>query len=373
MIIRQTLYYDFDMKQLLTTIIMVIVLCACQDKNIRKDSYIIPAPKEFKSIDNLDITYEIKKLQDNTDIALLGDVSNIEISANYIYCLERNRSVHIFDSNGNFVKRIAVGRGPGELIMPMDICLNPQNGNLNVLTRTKIMEFSPDGNYLGTNDMPSIMYMEVENCGNLYLLYSARYSEKNTNYFRIYNSINNQITPIVDAVNLPPILGRNHMAKSSDGGIYFNGMYGNIIYKLNHKDGSYDVKYTLDNVAAEDDLNITDPEEWSDNNEKYLLLGDFREYKNGLWGMTVSKKTRHRIIYNPAKQEAYELEHITGLVYVGFDMNNDYYTISPISVLNTDLSNIKSKNLKKMFNELYELSKNNEEGNPFLIKMNYEL
>lgn len=361
------------MKQLLTIIIVALALCSCQNKNVTKDSYIIPSPKEFKSIDKLAITYDIIKLQDDTDIALLGEVSNVEVSGNYIYCLERSRSVHIFDSNGVFVKRIATGRGPGELIMPMDICIDPQNGNLNVLAQTKVMEFSPEGNYLKTTDLPAIMYMEVEKCDNEYLLYSARYSEKNTNYFRIYNPLNQRVTPIIDAINLPPVIGQSHMVKSPDGGVYFNGMYGNSIYKLTPKDTTYVVKCSFNNVATENDLTISDPEEWSDSQEKYLRIGNFREFTNGLWGMTVSKKTRYRIIYNPNEQVAYEFEHISGLVNVGSDMNNDYYTISPISVLNTDLSNIKSEKLRELFEELYKLSKDDEEGNPFIIKMKYEL
>lgn len=361
------------MKRLLITIIIVSVVSACQNNRVAEGGYTIPSPKEFKSIDNLSITYEIIKLQDNIDIALLGEISNIEISANYIYCLERSRSVQIFDSNGNFVKRITKGRGPGELMRPMDLCIDQQNNNLNVLDGTKIMVFSPEGKYIQANDLPSIMYMEAEKCGDLYLLYSARYSEKNKNYFRIYNPINKQVHPIVDAINLAPVIGRSHMVKSSDGGIYFNGMYGNAIYKFNPKDGSYAVKYEIDNVAGENDLNISSPDEWSDNHVKYLQIGDFREFANGLWGMTVSKKTRYRIIYNPTKQEAHEFEHINGLVYVGFDGENDIYSISPITVLNTDLSSIKSEKLKNIFRELYIFSKSNEDGNPFIIKMSYEL
>ncbi len=354
-------------------LIIILVMTSCQNSNVTDDRFIIPQPDEFRSIDELDISYDVIKLQDDIDDALLGDVNNVLIFGNYIYCMEQGKTVHIFNTDGIFIKRFAKGRGPGELMMPMDMCIDYRNGNLNILSGIKIMEFSPEGDYIKTHELPAITYMEIEKCGDLYMLYSARYSEKNKKYFRIYNALDKQITPIIDAVNIPPIIGESHMVKSGDNGIYYNGMYGNIVYKLKDDENFGSIKCAFDNVAADEMLNISDFEEWSDSHPKYLRIGNFREFANGLWGLTVSKKTRYQILYNPEKQVAYELEHIKGLVYVGFDGHNDYYMISPISVLTTNLANIKSANLKNLFTKLYELSENNEDGNNFLVKLNYKL
>ena len=43
-------------------LIIILVMTSCQNSNVTDDRFIIPQPDEFRSIDELDISYDVIKL-----------------------------------------------------------------------------------------------------------------------------------------------------------------------------------------------------------------------------------------------------------------------------------------------------------------------
>ena len=80
---------------------------------------------------------------ETTDESLLDDFRKVVITPSHIYVHDdfKGGGIVIFDKEGNFIKRISNGRGPGELVRLYDIDFDEKNNELVVYQHSFLLFF----------------------------------------------------------------------------------------------------------------------------------------------------------------------------------------------------------------------------------------
>lgn len=76
----------------------------------------------------------------------------------YIYDDFKGGGIVIFDSDGNYIKRIPNGRGPGELFKLYDIAFDKKRNEFIAYQHSYFSFFAPDGQYIRQQKLPLIVY-----------------------------------------------------------------------------------------------------------------------------------------------------------------------------------------------------------------------
>jgi len=106
----------------------------------------------------IDTAY-IVKLQTTENVeALVGFINEGIVTDKYIYIRDNYKlgSVIIFDTKGNYVKRLVTGRGHGEINVVSKIAFNNINNTLLVYYQNTVSQYTADGSFIVSYDVPLI-------------------------------------------------------------------------------------------------------------------------------------------------------------------------------------------------------------------------
>jgi len=115
--------------------------------------------KEIQNIREIQNIFDLDYIADTEiyplgDLVLIGDVDKIVRSGKYLYLLDtKAHSVHVHDTVGTFINTINdYGRGANEYSQLYDITVNPENGELQLLSRVdrKLLSYTPDGGQISS-------------------------------------------------------------------------------------------------------------------------------------------------------------------------------------------------------------------------------
>ena len=97
---------------------------------------------------------------ETTDESLLDDFRKVVITPSHIYIHDdfKGGGIVIFDKEGNFIKRISNGRGPGELIRLYDIDFEEKNNELVAYQHSFLLFFTPSGEFIRQQRLPIGFY-----------------------------------------------------------------------------------------------------------------------------------------------------------------------------------------------------------------------
>lgn len=86
---------------------------------------------------------------ETSDNCVVSDIRSIAISQKYIYVLDYNYAIFVFDINGRFVRRIPKGQGPDEISYARVLCFDSENKLLYVFdsSQGKMLVFNEDGTF----------------------------------------------------------------------------------------------------------------------------------------------------------------------------------------------------------------------------------
>ena len=335
---------------------------------------------------NLDTTrfkvdYSVIKLQDGSGDTLLGSISKIAATNENLYVLS-NGGVYIFRTDGTFLKKLQQGRGPKEFLRASDILVDVENGQLEILSGLKIYIYKLDGQYLSSLDLPiARTYFEFAKIKDSYLLYSPVITGQNTCYFNLYTPQTGNIKSFVNGECFKDITISTrafHVFQAGKDSLYMTGMYGNKLYSINSKlecdtvlifkncvDENSKIEYDSAmkrNVFAED--------------YKYSALGNINYICDTLMAMTIIDRKSHHVIYDIKNQVAYKDafgDVKGGLLYSGSDATSLYYSIEASYIDYFSKQPALSPIGKRMAKELQYIINGNEETNPVIIKVKYEV
>ena len=107
---------------------------------------------------NFDSLVEEMKLipLETTDESLLDDFRKVVITPSHIYIHDdfKGGGIVIFDKEGDFIKRISNGRGPGELVRLYDIDFDEKNNQLVAYQHSYLLFFTPSGEFIRQQQLP---------------------------------------------------------------------------------------------------------------------------------------------------------------------------------------------------------------------------
>lgn len=366
------------MKQFII-LIAAIFAVACGNGVQLGDNYNVALPEDFHGLsEDIKIEYEILKLQDNEDDALISDIREVVSYGDRLYLLSFNSgSVFIFNNKGDFVKKLIQGRGPEEFSRAKDILVDRQTGRLEVLSGVNVYCYDGDGNFIEKRDLPKANILGFEKVGEEYLLYTPQITEQNKHYFRLYNCTTKSEIRLLEGFDLPLVDIKPNMFMDVAGRVCFKGAYGDTIYTLNENKECVAVTTLapfLNEMPSGNFKRLSDLAKSL--GDEYALFSGVKNFGSRLWGMSVSGERNYDIIYDSKTQTTYKnlFNSMAGIDCVGCCDGWWYYTIYPFRVAEIKDNcpdNPRVDAISKTLETL--IGHNPEEGNPLIIKVRYEI
>ncbi|MCQ2974944.1 MAG: 6-bladed beta-propeller [Bacteroidales bacterium] len=230
----------------------------------------------FYDEDIVDSIYVIKL--ESIDEALFGYIHRLQIGDNYIYILDHNKRVIIFDLDGKYIKTIFTGNGPGEIYSPDCISYNKYTHEFLIFQFKTVYKYTETGEYLTAIDIP----FYIQDCmpfKNGYIFFQEFSQNKAQKNLFITTDFGFNITNISSLSKQYPSVYPSFLLNKNNENIMFSRCCDNNIYFFN--DTSFYVKYKLElgeleNVVDENEV-YYDYKKYSQIKNKYEINGCFAE------------------------------------------------------------------------------------------------
>lgn len=219
-------------------IISLILFFSCKGKTYQRVEIDI-----FGEIGPLNINIEKILPLETLDHSLIGEVSKVRYNEGRYYVLDRlvSQNLFLFDQDGNFLKRLSRGRGPGEVLSPIEFVIDSAARSVFVWdTGTHYLsEYDLNLNFKSAEFIEDLFLTHAEDIGNgLWLIYNpvpVKEDNGELGYFlySIYD-LNNKnylakIFPIKsDLINL----GAMMPISVSQNRVLFSAPFSNFLYSL---------------------------------------------------------------------------------------------------------------------------------------------
>lgn len=134
-------------------IFFIILLSTFRNSNTDFDKINLSSISDISQIDLSNFVDEVRYIPLETNKSnLLGYISKIIISDQFLYVRD-NKNLHLFSRDGKYISQVGVrGKGPGELMVIQDFCVDPSSGHIYILDGNTIKIHNNHGNYI--KDIP---------------------------------------------------------------------------------------------------------------------------------------------------------------------------------------------------------------------------
>lgn len=330
----------------------------------------------YPTIDDskISVDYEILTLKSNNKSDIVPSIEKFVEFDNRLYLLPSlmlGKSLYIFDRDGSLVKRLNSGRGYGEFLSAIDLYVDPQTMQLEVLDRMQcaILRYTLDGEFISKSDLPrKSMSCFCKLSDSQYLIYTPFhvFKDRSDSYFK--RVIDGEI--VQEYLNKPKGLVNgilsSHIYKGNDG-IYCNGEYGNILYKLDEKTMSFEPNLQIEPILNVEDTKLADkniPE------HEFSSFSNFRRFGNIINLFVRRGNMHHTIMYDTKSNCSYN--HILPLFefqFIGANESAEFYYIFVEHIEELRDYSPKTKVEKRIIDDL--LAKNLSIDNPYVIRLSY--
>ena len=362
--------------------IVVATFFACQQ-----------SPNQANKVElRLNNDLDICDIFSNVEVIPLEDLDNAVVDQlitktilhnNYIYILNpRLTTIFIFDQNGRFINKLEKGVGPNEFFNALDINVNRFTGNLEVLTRNRIMIYDSMGETMISSErietphLPTRFYNIDSQTDVLFCKYA---DQKLVYYNRTNNSIINSIyelpTYIYDSplgFNTTPFYFYNDTVRLLQG---YNGDVFSLcparekLSMLKYVEWDFGInKFSYQQIEAK--TNIVDYINECSNVSKQTPLGFLSYGENNKYLFTQFWYAGKPVsmIYNKKNGESEIFESFKGGIKFSFFHVDDEYCY--LLVPACDITEVVNKKMLETY--LIELPDINEESNPIFIKYKFK-
>lgn len=380
-------------KDLICFIFLTLLFCSCsseQNNGVR----IIPVTVDIEKLPQITsayrLSYEIIPLGDIS--LVVSDINKLIISDTTIVTLnEMRQDVNIFKRSGKHIAKIPIGRGPGEIMMPSNIYVDPHKRTLEILSymTNTISIYDLNGSFIDKIQITgSIMNMDFGKVGERYLLHNCGFGGENyQNVFTIIEYRDGEISsnyylPRVHYDNSMPMINTGPYITNADT-LIFTTPYRNYIYGMTANDSLPFPVYKVDNTygGAEGEFSsnqqfrdycesnnlfehIISVNIMNDGNLWLLNLNGFNKYKTIFWDRS-SDNT-----YSPVL--SFDKDWLLlGTPYFS-DQTYSYHLFNPFSITKVNRDNIPSETYQLYDMLLNHYHKVGDDSNPCVIAVKYE-
>lgn len=319
-----------------------------------------------------EFSYNFIPLETN-DECLLGKIFCVKKHKDYLYVHSIfNKSIMIFSADGKFIKKIPIGRGPGEIMDPLYIAIDEQRDQLEVLDFFKqIKKYTLEGDYIGSQNCN--MSAEFEKIKGNYLFSSI--SAQNPKYcFEVQNT-ENQTTPFIEhnKIEKPPLMAYSRLFKT-DSIIYFHTDFNNTVFFISENDLIPKPYATIINQCTAEKIKSMPKEDidaFCTNQNLYINMLNFNVLHQGhtIYAEMITENTVEAFLYNIDNRTTYRVDNGLDGCVVGSYKNNQFKYITPSSI---DYY-LKKENVLKnkiLYEKLMQISSViEEEDNPIIIEI----
>lgn len=261
------------------SLIATLLVISCNSENKSIDFLQVDVKLEDNTIHLSDIfsSVEIVPLQ-TTDLSLITDGAQLKFSDQFIF-IESNKSIKLFDYEGNFVKNIdRKGNGVGEYLGISDFYVDDNSKKIEVLDKRqkKILQYNHNGDYLSEIPLNFWAVKFTRDTNKDLFVYSGNERDNNNAYkFNIFDNegksyrfygIDEKKSKFLNILNL------EHFYKSGDEMLFFEPFNDTIYnFKENKLKPKYVISYNGKNVP---------PSFYEDNNfsNVFEFFQEFKKY-----------------------------------------------------------------------------------------------
>ena len=305
--------------------------------------------------------------------SLLSKIFCIKRYNNYLYIHSLfNKSVMIFSDSGKFIKKIPIGRGPGEIMDTLYITIDEQNKQLEILDFFRqIKKYTLEGDYIASQ--PCCTSSEFEKLGNNYLFHSFT-AQNSKNYFTV-QSTNKETKSYLDSdkTKKPPLMAYSHLFKT-DTTIYFHTDFNNIVYSISINNLTPKPYATLINQCTAKRINslpVSKIDDFCMGEKLYINMLNFNVLHNGstIYAEMITENNVETFLYDTDTQTTYLVDNGLDGCIVGSHKDYQYKYITP-SQIDYYLQNENVKKNKPLYEKLNDLSSTiKEEDNPVIVEI----
>lgn len=304
---------------------------------------------------------------------LLGQIFCIKKYNDYLYIHSIvNKAIMIFSGDGKFVKKIPVGRGPGEIMDPLYLVIDEENNQLEILDFFRqIKKYTLEGDFIGTQECN--MCSEFEKIKDNYLYHT--FTTKNQRYCFEINNSKNETNHYIDfeEVQKAPWMIYSHLFKI-DTTIYFHTDFNNMVYKISSHNLTPQPYATIVNQCMAKNiksLSESDIDKYCMNQNLYINTLNFNVLHNGhtIYAEMIKEGTVDCFLYDIENATIYSMDNGIDGSIVGSSDNYQYKYITPGSIEYHLQAESVIKN-KPLYNKLIDISSTiQEEDNPIIIEI----
>lgn len=382
---------------ILLALIAVFLFHGCKGKpesnnSVQSLNIKLDLQKKMKSIHDIELIKEVEIVNLDCDEVIIGNIDKVIRFDSMIYLMDKyqNKSIYIFDIDGNYISTIFNhGNGPEDYLQLTDIFIDPEDSTLNVLSRidNKLFKYDLKGEKLLSFKKTPKSFTSMQKTPNGYLGYMSNWIQDPDAPFNVW-LMNKELEITGHYFEIDNILQSRSYAKGYAFSKYCNTYY--YITPLDYhiyvfENGNVEVKYQYDlgNYQISDNLKT---EMLNDERRRELVnryvhrFYNFQETGKHVVVHFIFQGQNLVAVYNKKTKsaEVVRLSPYEGKYFIpfgeiiGFDQKTIYTTI--------EASNLKriwdGKDAHNNFEEKYPTQINNlrrkiksirEDGNPFLV------
>jgi hypothetical protein len=242
-----------------------------------------------QSFDFGSLVEEIKFLPLETTVeeSLLDRINKVVISESNIYIYDdfKGGGIVVFTRDGEFLKRLSNGRGPGELDRLYDIDFDKENNELVAYKHSFLMFFTPEGKYIRQEKLP-FGFNEFEVIPNGYVFRKLdrqlEWHLGNLGSFTLLVT-NKKFEIIYGGLPFSPgqntLEGRKYLHNNNE--LHISQRFNDTIYQYVYKPAKLKAKYALEYNKHIPKKILTQPRDVfgsvAKKNDYYFYLGDYLE------------------------------------------------------------------------------------------------
>lgn len=358
-----------------------------QSVNIKLD-----LQKEMKSIHDIDLIKEVEIVNLDCDEVIIGDIDKVMRFDSILYLMDKsqNKSIYIFDVDGNYISTISnYGNGPEGYLQLTDIFIDREDSTLNVLSRVdnKLFKYDLKGEKLLSITKTPKSFTSMQKTPNGYLGYMSNWIQDTDAPFNVW-LMNKELEITGHYFEIDNILENISHADGYPFSEYCNAYYyitpiDYHVYVLENGSMEEKYEYELGNHQITDNLKaemLNDERRLELVNRYVYRFCNFQETENHLVVHFIFQGQNLVAVYNKKMKsaEVVRLSPYEGKYFIpfgkiiGFDQKTIYTTI--------EASNLKriwdGKDAYNNFEEKYPIQISNlrekiksirEDGNPFLV------
>ncbi len=332
------------MKTILNYILVLVITVGCKNLKTENPGMKIPIDYNLNNVlpfSESDYSYNVEIISlENLPEAYINfeGLQRLEVFENFYYIMSLGGTVRIFHKDGKYLTKIKKGRGPGEILMPLDISFDKDSKKLEVLDMNDIKIYDHIGNFENSVQIKN-KYVEFVKFGDVRIfLDSNKDPQQQFNYIILNKKgelkyFENKYGPTLD-----PVISPRHF-NIYDDELFLSSNYSNTIYRLNKTMNSPEKFAFIEDMNTDQsvkNINFAEYKKLCESRNLFTKIAGFNKMDNNLYQLSISKNVIKTYFFDAGKNKIYDhpLKDLPILFKPACVDKLDEYFLFPTEIIN---------------------------------------